>query len=79
MNRCTAATSSLTFCMKAQRLLADSGIRSTIVKLDPSMSRRGCAYGIEFDCDSRQEARSILSRSGIRITQYIDSGGGVPI
>lgn len=79
MNRCTAAMSSITFCMKAQRLLAESGKRSFIVKLDPSVSKRGCAYGIEFDCQEKQEIRAILSRSNIRVTQYIDSGGGVPV
>ena len=79
MNKCTAATSSLTHCMKAQRLLAASGIACSIVKLDSSLTRRGCAYGIEFSCDEKREVRSLLSRANIPVSQYIDGGGGVPL
>ena len=79
MNRCTAAMSSLTYCIKAQRLLAESAIQSVIVKLDASLTKRGCAYGIEFSCYLKKEVRAILSRSNIRVTQYIDTGGGVPV
>ena len=79
MNSCTAALSSLTYCMKAQRLLLSQGIKSVIVKLDPAMTRRGCAYGIEFSCQYKRDVRSILSREGIPPTQYVDEGGGAPI
>lgn len=79
MNRCTAAMSSLTHCMKAQRLLASSSIETTIVKLDASLTRKGCAYGIEFSCYLKKEVRSILARANIPITQYIDTSGGVPL
>lgn len=79
MNKCTAAAPSLTFCVKAQRLLAQSFISAEVVRLEPSMTQRGCAYGIEFPCDRKREVRSILSRANIRITQYIDGGGGAPL
>ena len=79
MNRCTAAMSSLTHCMRAQRLLLSEGIESTIVKLDSSLTKKGCAYGIEFSCNLKREVRSILSRANLPVSQYIDDGGGVPL
>ena len=79
MNRCSAAISSLTLCIKAQRTLNENGIEALVVKLDPSFTRRGCAYGIEFDCRMAHTVRAVLSKANVRATQYIDSGGGVPI
>lgn len=79
MNRCTAAMPSLTYCMKAQRILALNSVQSTIVKLDSSITRKGCAYGIEFFCEYKKTVRSVLARAGISVSQYIDIGGGVPI
>ena len=79
MNRCTAAMSSLTHCMRAQRLLLSEGLESTIVKLDSSLTKKGCAYGIEFSCNLKREVRSILSRANLPVSQYIDEGGGVPL
>lgn len=79
MNRCTAAMSSLTHCMRAQRLLLSEGLESTIVKLDSSLTKKGCAYGIEFSCNLKREVRSILSRANLSVSQYIDEGGGVPL
>ena len=79
MNRCTAAMSSLTHCMRAQRLLLSEGLESTIVKLDSSLTKKGCAYGIEFSCNLKREVRSILSRANLPVSQYIDAGGGVPL
>lgn len=79
MNGCGAAIPSLTLCIRAQRALLENGIDASVVKLDPSLTRRGCAYGIEFDCNSAHTVRAVLSKGGIRVTQYIDFGGGVPI
>lgn len=79
MNRCTAAMPSLTYCMKAQRTLALHSIQSTIVKLDSSITKKGCAYGIEFFCEYKKAVRSILSDARISAGQYIDMSGGVPI
>ena len=47
MKSCTAAIGSLTLAMKAKSALDAAGIYCTIVKLDPTMTKRGCAYGLE--------------------------------
>lgn len=79
MNRCTAAMSSITHCMRAQRLLMEEGLDSTIVKLDASLTKKGCAYGIEFSCNAKREVHTILARARLPVSQYIDDGGGVPL
>ncbi|MBQ8387355.1 MAG: DUF3343 domain-containing protein [Clostridia bacterium] len=75
MSLCTAAADSLTYAMKAQRALADSGIGCDIVKLDPSHAKRGCEYGISFDCARADEVRRALAGAGIRVKRYLKGGG----
>lgn len=76
MDYYTAAIGSITAAMKAHSALTSSGIGSKIVKLDPSMTRRGCAYGIEYSCSEHKSVRLTLSNSGINVTSYIKGGGG---
>ena len=76
MDYCTAAMGSITAAMNAHSALTSSGIGSKIVKLDPSMTRRGCAYGIEYSCSEHKIVRSVLNNSGINVTSYIKGGGG---
>ena len=76
MNYCTAARGSLTAAMKAYSALTTSGIGAKIVKLDPSMTKRGCAYGIEYSCSDHKAVRSALSAAKVSVTSYIKGGGG---
>lgn len=75
MSLCTAAADSLTYAMKAQRALADIGIGCDIVKLDPSQAKRGCEYGVSFDCTRTDEVRRTLSGAGVRVKRYLKGGG----
>lgn len=76
MKSCTAAIGSLTVAMKAQSALSDAGIGGRIVKLDPSMTRRGCAYGIEYPCEDHKAVRSAFNAAKISVSSYIKGGGG---
>ena len=76
MNFCTAAIGSLTYTIKAQRALEKSGIRSHIVKLNASMTRRGCAYGLEFSMQDLKAVRAIMNQEKISVASYINGGGG---
>ena len=76
-NYCTAALASLTYAMKAQGVLSAAGFYTDIIKLDPSRSRRGCAYGIQFDCNDSDKVRKALKASGIDVTRYIRGGGDI--
>ena len=76
MKTCTAAIGSLTYAIKAQKALSQNGIHNNIVKLDASMTRRGCAYGIEFPCEEQRSVRTVMNEEKIPISSYINSGGG---
>ena len=76
MNDCTAAIGSLTLAMKAKAVLDDGGILGRIVKLDPSATRRGCAYGIEYSCADHKAVRSAFNTAKISVSSYIRGGGG---
>ena len=74
---CTAALSSLTYAMKAQRALESASIHSDIVKLDFSKSRRGCAYGVKFLCQYTPEVRAVMKENGIGVIKYLNGGGEI--
>jgi len=76
MKNCTAAIGSLTLAMKAHSALAGAGLDGRIVKLDPSMTRRGCAYGIEYPCENHKAVRSAFNTAKISVSSYIKGGGG---
>ncbi len=76
MKICTAAIGSLTYAIKAQRSLEQANLSSKIVKLDASMTRRGCAYGVEFPCELQRSVRNVMSAEQIHVSSYINGGGG---
>lgn len=76
MKSCTAAIGSLTVTMKAHSALSAAGLNGKIVKLDPSMTRRGCAYGIEYPCEDHKAVRSAFNTAKISVSSYIKGGGG---
>ena len=47
---CVAAMRSMTHALKAKKALAEYFIDSEIIKLEPNMTQKGCAYGIKFNC-----------------------------
>lgn len=79
MRTCIATIPSLNICIRAQKALANEGLYSKIVSVDPSITRRGCAYGIEFSCSDERQIRNILRRAGVSISQIITNEGGRPI
>lgn len=74
MKDCTAIVSSMTSALKAQKALILASIRTTVVKLDSSVTRKGCAYGLEFDCVQQSNVRSVLESSGIKVSRYMNGG-----
>ena len=75
MKVCTAATESLTYAMKAKRVLSDAGIAADIVKPSTPQSKRGCEYGISFDCSALDDVKRILTGAGVRPRRYLKGGG----
>ena len=71
---CVAAIGSMTLCVKAQRILLSGGIKAEVVSLLPEETRRGCAYGVAFPRASESEAKALLRRANISVTQYFTKG-----
>ena len=57
---CLASLKSMTYAIKAKKTLSQYNICSEIVKLDPSFSKKGCLYGIKFDCTNIYAVENIL-------------------
>jgi len=76
MDKCTVALNSLTYCIKAQKLLNENYIYSDVVKMDARRAKNGCAYGLEINCNDEKAIRGILEKSKISIKHYFKSGGG---
>ena len=72
---CTAALGTMTAAQKAMRALAARGIFAEIVGLSANETRRGCAFGVSFDCDATEQVRTTLRGVGIPVTQYLRRGG----
>ena len=68
---CTAVIGSMTQAMRAQSLLAEAAIRSTVVKVSSAKSTGGCAYGVDFPCTQMSNAQTVLTRTGIRVREYL--------
>lgn len=71
---CTFVLSSVTYAMKASRLLSREGIQSSPVKSPEVRKVRGCGYGIAVygSCD---RAKAILDSNGIKILGAIREKG----
>lgn len=57
--------------LKAQRVLNENYIRSEIIKLEPYMTKKGCAYGIKFDCMDVYSVENALKQKRVKYTEII--------
>lgn len=64
------ATGSMTATVKIKKLLQREGINIDVVKLDPSKSKDGCAYGIEIGNDDLLMGVNILKKNGVLYHLY---------
>ena len=68
---CTAVTGSITMALKAQRVLSKNAIQSNTVKVSRSAQKKGCVYGIEFDCALLGNVKNILDSAGVEINEFL--------
>lgn len=60
----------VTIGLKAKKALANSGIKSKVIKIDGDGSEKGCKYGLEFREGDFYDAISILRSKGIEYGVY---------
>lgn len=68
---CTAVTVSMTVALKAQRILAKNAIRAEVIKISGASAKKGCTYGLEFDCALLGNVKAILQDFGIDVKEYL--------
>lgn len=68
---CTAVIGSMTQAMKAQSVLSEAAIRTTLTKISSSKTHNGCAYGVDFPCTQSGNVRVILANAGVRVREYL--------
>jgi len=71
MKNCVIAISSLTYALKAEKILNAHDIRNNIVKLSVGQTKRGCAYGIRLDYINTQNAYAQLEKNAIPAGELI--------
>ena len=73
-NKCVVSLGSVTAATRAQRALSGAAIYSEIVKLGDDTLGKGCTYGLEFGCPSKENVSKVLENAGIRPRGYIQGG-----
>lgn len=63
---CIVTMKSMTSAIRAKNVLHGRGIAVEIQNLDPSVTARGCAYGLSFNCGDK--ARIMHEMDSRRIT-----------
>ena len=71
---CVGAMASMTAALKASRALAAHGIFAEVIGLSAAETKRGCAYGVSFDCDVADQVRAVFKSNAITVTQYLQRG-----
>ena len=65
MKRCVVAVGSVTDAIKLERLLSNKNIKTELEKLDPSLTEKGCTYGIEIPCSRTRSASKALQYTDV--------------
>ena len=68
---CAIALKSMTYAIKAKKALNDSYIDAEIIKLAPNMTKKGCAYGVRFDCVNLTAVQDALRKLSVKYTELI--------
>lgn len=69
---CAIALKSMTYAMKAKKALNDNYINADVIKLAPNMTKKGCAYGVRFDCVNLTAVQDVLRNGAIKYTELIN-------
>lgn len=68
---CVVALKSMTYAIKAQRALNEVLITSEIIRLEPHMTSKGCAYGLKFNCLNLNLIHDIFRKKSIKYSEII--------
>ena len=64
---------SVTYAMKVKKKLSKQGITVKVIKVDPSKTEKGCAYGIEVGDNDFYTVLSAVREEGIGYSVYTEN------
>lgn len=70
MNGGTILFNSITWAIRAQKVLEGQGVRSDIRKISKAGPSKGCAYGLDVPKDLQKMVR-VLEEQGVRIVDVV--------
>lgn len=62
---CLISIKNLTAAQMAKKALLREGIYTSIVSVDPTLTKSGCSYGLSFSCAEGDAVRRVLNRAQI--------------
>lgn len=68
---CIVTMKSMTLALRAKNALYTKGILTDVQNLDPSVTARGCAYGLSFQCADKDKIQRYLDSKGIPYGEWI--------
>lgn len=69
---CVATLKSMTIALKAKKILNNAFIECEIIKLEANLTKRGCGYGIKFDCINYYSVEKILNDNKVKYNQILN-------
>lgn len=70
MSKTLIRFSSVTYAIRAQRVLEQHGIRSYVKRVSKGMQVSGCGYGLEITGDANTSTQ-LITAAGIRIVEVV--------
>ena len=70
MNFTTITVGSVTYALKAKKLLARRGIKSKLIKVNSAKAKTGCEYGVEFSTVFLYDVISELKNNNFYYSLY---------
>ena len=68
---CVASVRSMTHAIKAKKALESLDISCDIIRLEPNMTKKGCAYGVQFECVNLYQAKDALDKKSVKYSEII--------
>ena len=68
LGSCAAIIGSVTYAIKAQKLLEVNAIPCSVAKIS---GKSGCAYGVYFPCIQKNNVETIFQKSNVRVREYL--------
>ena len=62
----------MTHAIKAKKALENFDISAEIVRLEPHMTKKGCAFGVQFSCVNLYKAIDAMDKKNIKYSEILD-------